>query len=661
MNEKSIDSLLQENRVINPPKSFSDQAHVKNLDEYRRLYSRSIEAPEEFWKDIALGFEWQKEFDQVLDYSFDKDLSIKWFLNGKTNICYNALDRHLQTQGDKTAFVYVPNEGETQRITYKELHSQVCAFANGLKKLGLQKGERVAIYMPMIPEAAVAMLACARLGLVHNVVFGGFSSQSLKDRIIDSGAKTLITANQLLRGSKVLDLKNIADEAIDLCSSEGHVVAKSIVFLRTEAECEMIEDRDVFWHEVVAGAGSDSACEWMDSEDPLFMLYTSGSTGKPKGVLHTTAGYMVYTATTFKYLFDYQKDDVFFCTADVGWITGHSYLVYGPLLNGATCVLFEGIPNHPAPDRFWDIVEKEKVSILYTAPTAIRALMREGDSWPNKHDLSSLRLLGTVGEPINPEAWIWYHKVIGKENCPIVDTYWQTETGGVLISAFPGAVPLKPGSATVPFFGVKPKVIREDGSECDANEGGYLVMEKPWPGMMRTVYGDHQRFFDTYFSRFSGYYFTGDSARKDSDGYLWVLGRVDDVVNVSGHRLGTAEIESALVAHQNVSEAAVVGFPHEIKGQGIYAYVSLKEGVAEQAELEKELRDFVGKEIGAIAKPDVIHFSNALPKTRSGKIMRRILRKIAAGDTENLGDTTTLADPAVVETLTQTRKKLVSG
>ena len=489
--------------------------------------------------------------------------------------------------------------------------------------------------MPMIPEAAVAMLACARLGIIHNVVFGGFSAQSLADRIRDSEACLVITANELLRGNKVVELKKIADEAMDLCAQSGHVVSKSIVYLRTETECEMLEDRDVFWHDVVCSENRVDSIEWVDSEDPLFMLYTSGSTGKPKGVLHTTAGYMVYVAETFKYVFDIRNDDIYFCTADVGWVTGHSYLVYGPLLNGATSVIFEGVPTHPQPDRLWEIVENEKVTILYTAPTAIRALMREGEVWPDSHDLSSLRLLGSVGEPINPEAWVWYHDVIGKGRCPIVDTYWQTETGGILISPLPGATPLKPGSATLPFFGVDARVIREDGSECDPDEGGYLVMKKPWPGMMRTVYRDHKRFFDTYFSMFKGVYFTGDGARRDKDGYIWVMGRIDDVVNVSGHRLGTAEVESALVANHKVAEAAVVGFPHDVKGQGLYAFVTLKQGVESNDKLKKELMETVAKEIGAIARPDVIQFAQALPKTRSGKIMRRILRKIAEGETEN--------------------------
>lgn len=658
MTKESLDSILHEERCIPVPSDFQNQALVASFSEYQELYQQSIQKPDLFWAKMAQDFFWHQEPKNICEYSFAQDLSIKWFSDGETNICYNAIDRHLDTLGEKTAILYVPNEGESVSISFKKLYAQVCYFANGLKKMGLKKGDCVAIYMPMIPEAAVAMLACARLGLVHNVVFGGFSAQSLKERMMDSGATTLITANELLRGKKVVPLKHIADEAMELCSTEGHVVVHCVVFLRTETECEMMEDRDIFWHDFISEEPPVCDIEWMNAEDPLFTLYTSGSTGKPKGVLHTTGGYMVYTATTFKYLFDIKPDDVYFCSADVGWITGHSYLVYGPLLNGCTSIIFEGIPTYPAPDRFWQIIEEEQVTKFYTAPTAIRALMREGDSWPKKHDLSSLKVLGTVGEPINPEAWMWYHQKIGGERCPIIDTYWQTETGGVLISAFPGAVDLKPGSACVPFFGVQPKVVRADGSECDIDEGGSLVIEKPWPGMMRTVYQDHQRFYDTYFSQFPKAYFTGDGAKKDKDGYIWLLGRMDDVLNVSGHRLGTAEIESALVAHEAVVEAAVVGFPHDIKGQGVYAYVTLKADVTGSEDLQQGLAEHVGKEIGAIAKPDVIHFSNALPKTRSGKIMRRILRKIAAGETDSLGDVTTLADPSVVELLKQESLRL---
>lgn len=649
MNTKSIVSVMQEGRVFPTLPAFQKKSRLASFSEYQKLHEAALADPEVYWGNVANSYHWDKKFDQVLSYSFGEDLFIHWFEGGKTNLCYNALDRHLPKLKNKTAFVYVPNEGETQKITYGKLFEDVRSLSNGLKKLGLKKGDRVAIYMPMIPEAAVAMLACTRLGLIHNVVFGGFSAQSLADRVFDSEACLLITANELLRGDKVVPLKKISDEAMDLCAKMGHVVPKCIVYLRTETECDMLEDRDMFWHDAVCAENHADNVQWMDSEDPLFMLYTSGSTGKPKGVLHTTGGYMVYVAETFKYIFDYHEDDVYFCTADVGWVTGHSYLVYGPLLNGATSVIFEGVPTYPHPDRLWEIVEKEKVTTLYTAPTAIRAIMREGESWPNKHDLSSLRLLGTVGEPINPEAWMWYHEVIGKKRCPIVDTYWQTETGGILISALPGAVPLKPGSATVPFFGVSPKVIREDGSECGVDEGGYLVIDKPWPGMMRTVYRNHKRFYETYFSMFKNSYFTGDGARRDKDGYIWILGRVDDVVNVSGHRLGTAEVESALVSHVSVAEAAVVGFPHDVKGQGIYAYVTLNEGVEATEKLKNELLEHVKEQIGAIAKPDVIQFTNALPKTRSGKIMRRILRKIAEGDIGNLGDVTTLADPSVVE------------
>lgn len=657
MNPESIESILQENRKFPPSDEFVKTAHLKSFAAYTELHQQSLVQGDEFWARSANQYFWSKPFTQILDYSFDRDVHIKWFADGSTNLCYNAIDRHLDTKANHPAFVYVPNEGETVVLTYEKLFREVCYFANGLKKMGIKKGDRVAIYMPMIPEAAIAMLACARIGVVHNVVFGGFSAHSLKDRIVDSGATTLITANELLRGEKSIRLKDIADEALDMCSDSGHVVSQCIVFLRTDAECEMIEDRDIFWHDFIITEPPVCEIEWVNAEDPLFMLYTSGSTGKPKGVLHTTGGYMVYVGETFKYIFDAQPDDVYFCTADVGWVTGHSYLVYGPLLNGVTSVIFEGVPTHPNPGRFWEIIQQEKVTKFYTAPTAIRALMREGEGWPAKYDLSSLKLLGSVGEPINPEAWMWYHRVIGREQCPIVDTYWQTETGGIIISAFPGAVPQKPGAAAVPFFGVDAKVIREDGSDCEVNEGGYLVITKPWPGMMRTVYQDHRRFYETYFSRFPGLYFTGDSARRDADGYIWLMGRVDDVINVSGHRLGTAEVESALVAHANVSEAAVVGFPHAVKGQGIYSYVTLKQGVQPNEALQKQLKDHVRNEIGAIATPDVIHFSNALPKTRSGKIMRRILRKIAEGNTEDLGDISTLAEPSVVETLLRERKK----
>ena len=653
--KKTITSVSLENRVFPVPDSFREKAFIKSMDQYKKMWQRSIDDPDGFWGEIADTFWWEKKWDKVVDYDFTKG-KIAWFIGAKTNITYNALDRHLETRADQPALIWEGNEpGEQRTMTYKDLHKEVCKFANVLKSLGVKKGDRVAIYMPMILELPIAMLATARIGAVHSIVFGGFSAEALADRIVDSACKVLITTDSVMRGKKEVPLKGTADAAIDICTQEGHSVEHCVVYKRGSGNISMTEGRDQWWADLMANASDDCPVEIMDAEDPLFILYTSGSTGKPKGVLHTIGGYMVYTATTFKNVFDYHDGDVFWCTADIGWVTGHSYIVYGPLVAGGQSLMFEGIPTYPDSGRFWAVCEKYKVNIFYTAPTAIRAIAREGDELVKKHDLSSLQLLGTVGEPINPEAWIWYYNVVGGGRCPIVDTWWQTETGGILISPLPGAVDIKPGSATVPFFSVNPKVIREDGSECDVNEGGYLVIDRPWPGMMRTVYKDHERFKETYFSQFEGYYFTGDGARVDEDGYFWLMGRVDDVINVSGHRMGTAEVESALVSHPKVAEAAVVGFPHEIKGQGIYAYVTLNADVEKSQELMKELVAHVRKEIGPIATPDKIHWADSLPKTRSGKIMRRILKKIAAGEIDSLGDTSTLADPSVVDMLVKTR------
>jgi len=644
-------------QVFPPSADFSSQAHIKSLDEYKAMYKRSVEDPEGFWGEIAEDFYWKEKWSKVREFDFDGDIDIKWFIGAKTNITYNCLDRHLETRGDQTAIIWEGNEpGEDAKLTYKELHTEVCKFANVLKGLGVKKGDRVSIYMPMVKELAIAMLACARIGAVHSIVFGGFSADSLADRIIDSTCEMLITTDGVMRGAKAIPLKKNADEAMNLAGAQGVTVKNCIVYKRVgdKLPCEMKDGRDIWWDEAMADASPDCECEWMDSEDPLFVLYTSGSTGKPKGVLHTIGGYMVYTAITHKYIFDYHDGDVYWCTADIGWVTGHSYIVYGPLCNGAITVMFEGVPTYPDPGRFWDVVDKYKVRQFYTAPTAIRAIMSQGDDYVLKRDLSSLVLLGTVGEPINPEAWMWYHRLIGKESCPIVDTWWQTETGGILINPLPGAIPTKPGSATLPFFGVEPKLLTAEGETIEGPGSGVLCIEKPWPGMMRTVYGQHERFKEIYFSTYPGLYFTGDGCRRDEDGYYWITGRVDDVINVSGHRMGTAEVESALVSHEAVAEAAVVGYPHEIKGQGIYAYVTLIAGQEYTDELKKALVMHVRKEIGPIAAPDVIHWAPGLPKTRSGKIMRRILRKIAEGEPDKVGDTSTLADPSVVEDLVKT-------
>ena len=652
------DRMVDDNGKYHPPKSFSEKAWLKNIDEYKAMYDRSIKDPEGFWGEIAEGFYWKEKWDKVWSHNYDRregDIDIKWFEGGKTNIAYNCIDRHLETRGDQRAIIWEGNEPTEDAVfTYRQVSEQVNKFSNVLKGLGVKKGDRVSLYMPMIPELAFAMLACARIGAIHSIVFGGFSAEALKDRIVDSTCTVLLTANGTWRGKKPLDLKANADKAIDLCKAAGHTVEHCVVVNRVPSlETTMTEGRDVWWNDAMATASPECEPEWMDAEDPLFILYTSGSTGKPKGVLHTLGGYMVYTAVTHKYVFDYHDGDVYWCTADIGWVTGHSYIVYGPLANGATSIMFEGVPNYPDASRFWDVVDKWKVAQFYTAPTAIRAIMAQGDYFVEKTDRSSLRLLGTVGEPINPEAWKWYHTKVGAEKCPIVDTWWQTETGGILITPLPGAIATKPGSATMPFFGVVPAILDENGNELtgDGEQSGILAIKQPWPGMMRTLYGDHKRFEETYFDMFKGYYFTGDGARRDEDGYYWITGRVDDVINVSGHRMGTAEVESALVSHEAVAEAAVVGFPHDIKGQGIYAYVTLTAGNEYTDELKKDLVKHVRAEIGPIATPDVIHWAPGLPKTRSGKIMRRILRKIASNEADQIGDTSTLADPTVVENL----------
>ena len=649
----NIEVLSTEKRTFPPSKEFSAKAHVKSMQEYEQLYKRSIDEPEKFWAEMAeKNLTWYKKWDKVLDYDFHKPY-IKWFSGGKLNASVNCLDRFITTATrNKAALIWEADSGVYKTFTYQQLYYEVNRFANVLKKKGVKKGDRITIYLPMIPELAISMLACARVGAIHSVVFGGFSAKAMRDRIQDCQSSMVITADEGLRGGRYVPLKANADEAILECPTVKDMV---VVQRAGTGKVNMEPGRDVWWHEEMAASDIANYCEpeKMDAEDPLFILYTSGSTGKPKGVLHTTAGYMLFTNMTFRYIFDYHEEDIHFCTADIGWVTGHSYILYGPLSNGATSLMFEGIPTYPDPGRFWDIVDKHQVNIFYTAPTAIRALMKEGDTWPVKHDLSSLKVLGSVGEPINPEAWMWYHKHIGHEKLPIVDTWWQTETGGILITPLPGAITAKPGSATRPFFGVVPGVVKEDGSAAKANEGGYLVIDKPWPGMLRGTYGDpeNKRIKEVYFSRFPGKYFTGDGARFDEDGDFWLMGRVDDVINVSGHRLGTAEVESALVSHESVAEAAVVGYPHDIKGEGIYVYVTLKQGVEPTDALKKILTGHVRSVIGPIATPDKLQFAPGLPKTRSGKIMRRILRKIAHNQVDELGDTSTLADPSVVENL----------
>jgi len=657
--DEGIRVLSREKRLFAPAPDFAKKAYIKGPHEYEALYRESISDPEGFWGRMAEEhLHWTKKWDKVLEYDFNNP-SVKWFLNGRLNASYNCIDRHLGSKRrNKAAIIWEGDDGSYRTFTYQELYYEVNRFANVLVSKGIRKGDRITIYLPMIPELAIAMLAAARIGAVHSVVFGGFSAASLAERIIDSGSRLLITPDEGLRGGKNIAMKKTADEA--LLSTSG--VKDVIVVKRTGGPVSMEEGRDTWWHDDVSSPGTTRPCApvEMDSEEMLFILYTSGSTGKPKGVVHTTGGYLLYSALTFKWIFDYREEDIFFCTADIGWITGHSYIVYGPLACGATTLMFEGVPTYPRPDRFWEIVEKFGVNIFYTAPTAIRALMRHGAEPVTRHDLSSLRVLGSVGEPINPEAWMWYHEVVGASKVPVIDTWWQTETGGILITPLPGATTLKPGSATKPFFGIVPKALKADGQEAGVNEGGWLVIEKPWPGMLRGMYGDkdNARFKETYFSMFPGKYLSGDGARRDEDGDWWLMGRIDDVLNVSGHRLGTAEIESALVSHPLVAEAAVVGYTHEIKGEGIYAFVVLTKEAVEDEELRKELTKHVGIEISPIARPDKLQFATGLPKTRSGKIMRRILRQIARGRTDDPGDTSTLADPGIVTALVKGSENL---
>ncbi|MEK6775519.1 MAG: acetate--CoA ligase [bacterium] len=647
------------NKTFPVPEEFAAGAKIKSED-YERLYHESIQDPDRFWGEVAKRVHWFRPWNKVRDSDF-ANARIAWFTGGKLNVSYNCLDRHLSgPRKDKVALIWEGNEpGQSRHITYAELHREVCRFANVLKKKGIRKGDRVTIYLPMVPELAVAMLACTRIGAIHSIIFGGFSPDSIRDRVSDSGAVMMITADVGYRGSKEVPLKQNVDQALERCPQ----IKTCIVLNRSgRRSADIRSGRDFWWEDEMSSPDITDTCEpeQMDAEDPLFILYTSGSTGKPKGVMHTTGGYLVYTSFSHEMIFDLREDDVYWCTADIGWITGHSYIVYGPLCNGATTLVFEGVPSYPTWSRFWDVVDRHQVSIFYTAPTAIRAIIRQGDQHLKNNRLTSLRLLGTVGEPINPEAWLWYHDKVGKGRCPIVDTWWQTETGGILITPLPGAMTLKPGSACRPFFGVEPVILDQDGKELTGEANGLLAIKKDWPGMMRGVFGDQERFYKTYFAAYRGYYLTGDGARRDADGDYWITGRVDDVINVSGHRIGTAEVESALVLHKSVAEAAVVGYPHEIKGQGIYSYVTLKDSLTPSAELKEELIRMVRKEIGPIATPDIIHWAPGLPKTRSGKIMRRILRKIASMEYDQLGDTSTLAEPEVLDILIRDRKKMRS-
>jgi len=652
--KKKAKYLEVKKELIIKTKSEWIKKALANKNDYEKKYNKSIKNNDVFWKKEGKRITWIKPYTKIKNVKYSKDeVHIKWYEDGTLNASSNCIDRHLKDKKDKTAIIWVgDNPKDTKKITYKQLHKEVSKTANGLKELGIKKGDRVTIYLTMIPELAITMLACARIGAIHSIIFGGFSSDSIAGRIDDCESDYVITADEGIRGGKIIPLKNIVDEAITKCRS----IKKCIVIKRTGNSINWMIDRDVWYHDIIKYASSYSEPEEMNAEDPLFILYTSGSTGKPKGVLHTTGGYMVYASMTHQYIFNYKPKDIYWCTADIGWITGHSYIIYGPLANGATTIMFEGIPTYPDTSRWWQIVDKYKVNIFYTAPTAIRALMREGDEPVKKTSRKSLKLLGTVGEPINPEAWMWYYKIVGDSKCPIVDTWWQTETGGILISPQTGAINLKPGSATKPFYGIKPVIVNEKGDTLKGECEGRLCIAQSWPGQMRTVYGDHQRFIDTYFSQFDGKYFTGDGCKRDKDGYYWITGRVDDVIIVSGHNLGTAEIESAFVAHPRVAEAAVVGFPHDIKGNGLYCYVTLNVGEKEDGDLDRELKIHVKKTIGSHAFPDFIHFTPSLPKTRSGKIMRRILRKIAANEHDQLGDTTTLADPSVVESLVENRK-----